>query len=101
MNKKLRIKKNFLIKKKKDLDKKQNLNSYLDTVKEDYANYYQYIIKEKQQQYDSLMLLKEYMNDLIKTEHLVDEQLRTAKYDQKDIVGEIDKVKAELEELIK
>lgn len=97
----IKNKKKLLIKKKKDLDKKQNLNSYLDTVKEDYTNYYQYIIKEKQQQYDSLMLLKEYMNDLIKTEHLVDEQLRTAKYDQKDIVGEIDKVKAELEELIK
>jgi len=41
------------------------------------------------------------MNDLIKTEHLVDDQIRTAKYDQKDIIGEIDKVKAELDELIK
>lgn len=96
----IRNKKNLLIKKKKDLDKKQNLNNYLDTVKEDYTKYYQYIVQEKKQQYGSLMLLKEYMNDLIKTEHLVDEQLRTAKYDQKDIVGEIDKVKAELDDLI-
>ena len=69
-------------------------------MKEDYNNYYQYIVQEKQQQYDALMLLKEYMNDLIKTENLVDEQLRNAKHDHKDIVGEIDKVKAELDELI-
>ena len=40
------------------------------------------------------------MGDLIKTEKLVDSQLRTAKHDQKDILGEIEKVKAELDELI-
>lgn len=96
----IKNKKNLLIKKKKDLDKRQNLNNYLDNVKDDYTKYYQYIIQEKQQQYDSLLLLKEYMNDLIKTENLVDEQLRTARYDQKDIIGEIDKVKAELYEFI-
>ena len=96
----IKNKKNLLIKKKKDLDKKQNLNNYLDNVKDDYTKYYQYIIQEKRQQYDSLILLKEYMNDLIKTENLVDEQLRTARYDQKDIIGEIDKVKAELDEFI-
>lgn len=96
----IKNKKKLLINKKKDLDKRQNLNNYLDNVKDDYTKYYQYIIQEKQQQYDSLLLLKEYMNDLIKTENLVDEQLRTARYDQKDIIGEIDKVKAELDEFI-
>jgi hypothetical protein len=40
------------------------------------------------------------MNDLIQTQHLVDEQIRTAKYDQTDILKEIDRVKAELDELI-
>jgi len=36
----------------------------------------------------------------MKTEHLVDGQLRSVKHDQNDIIGEIDKVKAELDELI-
>jgi hypothetical protein len=40
------------------------------------------------------------MGDLMKTEKLVDSQLRTAKHDQKDILREIEKVKAELDELI-
>jgi hypothetical protein len=93
-------KKRLLVKKKKDLDKKQKLNQYLDGVKIDYTKYYDYIVGEKQQQYNALMLLKEYMTDLMKTEHLVDDQLRTVKHDQKDIIREIDKVKVELDELI-
>ena len=36
----------------------------------------------------------------MKTENLVDDQLRSAKHDQKDIIREIDNVKAELDELI-
>ena len=93
-------KKRLLVKKKKDFDKKQKLNQYLDGVKVDYTKYYDYIVVEKKQQYNALMLLKEYMSDLMKTEHLVDDQLRTAKHDQKDIIREIDKVKVELDELI-
>ena len=96
----IKNKKNLLVKKKKDLDKKYKLNEYLDGVKNDYSKYYDYILNEKQQQYNALNLLKEYISDLIKTEHMVDEQLRTAKYDQKEIVQEIDRVKDELDELI-
>lgn len=96
----IKNKKKLLVKKKKELDKKQKLNQYLDTVKVDYTKYYNYIVNEKQQQYNALLLLKEYMGDLIKTEQLVDEQLRTAKHDQKYIIKEIDNVKAELDELI-
>jgi len=96
----IRNKKKLLVKKKKELDKKQKLNQYLDGVKDDYTKYYDYIVEEKQQQYNSLILLKEYMSDLMETENLVDDQLRSAKYNQKDIIREIDNVKAELDELI-
>ena len=96
----IRNKKNLLIKKKKDLDKKHKMNEYLDGVKNDYSKYYNYILNEKQQQYDALLLLKEYMIDLMKTEELVDDQLRSVKYDQKTIVSEIDKIKGELDNLI-
>jgi hypothetical protein len=37
----------------------------------------------------------------MKTDNLVSEQIRTAKHDQKSIVEEIDKVKREIDELIK
>ena len=96
----IKNKKKLLVKKKKDLDKKHKLNQYLNGVKDDYSKYYDYILNEKQQQHNALHLLKEYINDLIETEHLVDDQLRTDKHDQKDIIKEIDKVKAELDDLI-
>jgi hypothetical protein len=96
----IKNKKRMLIKKKKDLEKKHKINEFLLTVKDDYSKYYNYILKEKQEQYNALVLLKEYMQDLIQTENLVDEQKRTAKHDQRDIIGEIDKVKAELDELV-
>ena len=94
-------KKKLLLKKKKDLDKKQQVNQFLNGVTKDYQTYYNHILNEKQQQYKMLMMLKEYLNDLIQSEHLVDEQRRTAKHDQKHIIREIDKVKGELDELIK
>lgn len=96
----IRNKKNLLIKKKKDLDKNYKLNDFLSNVKDDYTRYYDYILNEKQQQYNALILLKEYMSDLSKTENVVDEQMRHIKYDQRDILKEIDKVKAELDNLM-
>jgi hypothetical protein len=97
----IKHKKHFLVKKKKELDKKQKLNEYLVEIKEDYTKYYDFIVNEKQKQYDSMMLLKEYLGDLIQTEGLVDSQLRVAKHDQKDILVEIEKIKSELDELTK
>lgn len=96
----IKNKKKLLVKKKKDLDKKHKLNNYLSGVKEDYSKYYDYILNEKQQQHKALQLLDDYINNLINTERLVNDQLRIAKHDQKDIIREIDKVKAELDELI-
>ena len=96
----IKNKKSLLIKKKKELDKKVKDNIFLKNVQEDYTKYYQYILKEKQQQYDALLLLKEYMGDLKKTEKMMNSQLLTVKYDEKQIMDELDKVKKELDELI-
>ena len=96
----IKNKKKLLLKKNKELEKKEAINEYLSSVRTDYAKYNNFILREKQKQYDALVLINQYMGDLIKTEKLVDSQLRTAKHDQKDILGEIEKVKAELDELI-
>ena len=95
------IKRSCYLKKKKDLDKKQQVNQFLNGVTKDYQTYYNHILNEKQQQYKMLIVLKEYLNNLIQTEHLVDEQRRIAKHDQQNIIKEIGKVKGELDNLIK
>ncbi len=100
IEKEITYKKQLLLKKKNELEKKSKLNDYLSEVKSDYTKYYDYIVNVKQQQYNALELLKEYMGDLIQTEQLVDDQLRSAKHEQNDIIREIDKVKMELDELI-
>jgi hypothetical protein len=96
----IREKRNLLVRKKKDLDKKVKLNDYLVNVRADYDNYYNYILNEKQKQYNSMLLLRDYLSDIMATDKLVDEQLRAAKHDQKDVILEIDKLKKELDELI-
>ena len=100
INEEIQNKKRLLVKKKKELDKKKKVNHFLESVKEDYAKYHTYILKEKQQQYNAFLLLNEYIDDLAKTDKLVQNQLRTAKYDQREIIGEINKIKGELDEII-
>jgi hypothetical protein len=96
----IKNKKMLLVRKRKDLDKKEKLNEYLSGVKTDYNKYYDYIIGEKQQQMNTLNLLKEYLDDLVQTENLVDRQLKTVRRDQRDILGEIDNIKNELDNII-
>ena len=93
-------KKNLLIRKSKALEKKQKVNHFLENVKGDYEKYYNYIVNEKKQQYYAMSLVKQYLDDLIKIEKLTDSEIKKAKYDQKVILNELDKIKHELDEII-
>jgi hypothetical protein len=97
----IRSKKNLLIKKKNELTKKSEMNEFLENVKKDYTKYYDYILLEKQRQMEALTLLNEYLNDLVKTDQVVDNQMKKAKYDQQEIEDELNKVKSEIDELLK
>jgi uncharacterized protein YpmB len=63
----IKKKKEFLLLKSKELEQDVNNNKYLEGISENYKNFYDTVIKEKQQQHDAMMLLKEYLNDLIDT----------------------------------
>jgi hypothetical protein len=101
LEKEIKNRKQLLVNKKKELEENYKLNHYLEGVKKDYNKYYESTIKEKQQQYDALMLLKQYLDDLISSESLAKEELRTAKHEQQTIIKEINKIKTELDDLIK
>jgi hypothetical protein len=100
IEKQIKAKKQLLVNKSKDLKKKQDTNEFLDIVKNDYNKYYTYILKEKQQQYEAMNMLNNYLDDLIKSEKLVNNQLRTAKIEQGEILSEMNKIKTELDELV-
>jgi hypothetical protein len=96
----IKNKKLLLVQKKKALDKKEKVNVYLEGVNSDYTKYYNYIVEEKQKEYNAMKMLKEYITDLMETEKLLANHLIAAKYDQKEILSEIDKIKHELDQLI-
>jgi hypothetical protein len=101
LEKEIKNRKKLLVNKKKELEENNKINHYLEGVKNEYNKYYEFTIKEKQEQYDALMLLNQYIDDLIKSENLVKEDLRAAKHEQTTIIKEINKIKTELDDLLK
>jgi hypothetical protein len=91
----------MLIEETKNIENGKKTNKLLEPVHSDYKKYYDNIINEKQQQYDAMMLLKEYLDELKKEESLTTHQTRTIKNDQRDILFEIEKITHELKEMAK
>jgi hypothetical protein len=101
LEKEIKNRKQLLVNKKKELDENHKINHYLEGVKKEYNKYYELTIKEKQEQYDALMLIKQYLDDLITSESLLKDELRAVKHDQSNIIKEINKIKSELDDLLK
>jgi hypothetical protein len=100
IEKQIKNKKNMILNKRKEIKKKQKINFFLDNVKNDYQRYFEYILREKQQQYYAMELLNKYIEDLIKTNKLAENDLQKAKHDQREILSEIGKIKKEIDEII-
>lgn len=96
----IKLKKDYLLKKRKELDSKIEMNEHLTEVKENYNKYHSYIVREKEEQRRALTLLQEYVSDLIKTEKVMDHDLREAKQDSSNIEHELKRITSELDELI-
>jgi hypothetical protein len=101
INDEIKNRRQLLLDKKKELEQKEKLNEFLATVRQEYRNYYNYIIHEKQQQYEALKLLKTYLDDLDTTEKSMNNKMRNANYDQNQILEEMNKIRTELDGIIK
>jgi hypothetical protein len=96
----INLKKQFLLKKSKELKKHEQENEFLNAVKNDYHKYYNYIIKEKEQQLQAMNMLQTYLDNLEQTEANVNSQLKMMKIDKKYILEEMEKIKNELNNII-
>jgi hypothetical protein len=96
----IKKKKEFLLKKRKELEKKEKLNLHLAIVKKEYDNYYEEQLETKKKELNAMSILNDYMIYLENQNHLVNNQLIIARYDKKHITKEINKIKKELENLI-
>ena len=96
----IKKKKEFLLKKRKELEKKEKLNLHLAIVKKEYDNYYEEELETKKKELNAMSVLNDYMIYLENQNHLVNNQLIVAKYDKKHISKEINKIKKELDNLM-
>jgi hypothetical protein len=97
----IKSKKALLLKEASTIDDVKKSNKLLDGVQQKYKTYYDGVVKEKQQQYDAMMLLQQYLDELIKKEHINEKQTKHARKDQKDIILEMEKITLDLKDLVK
>ena len=97
----IKLRKNMLLAKKTNLSDRSKMNDLLRSVKKDYSKYHRKMRDDKKQLHAALSLLKQYMDDLVTTEKLVGKQFEVAKEDQNEVLGSINKIKKELNQLEK
>lgn len=97
----IKSKRNAILEKNKELEKKRQINEFLDLVKQDYQEYYNHIISEKQKQYQAMSLLNDYLDDLVTTNKVVTTELTKAKQDQKQVLQEMDTIRRDIDQLTK
>jgi len=95
----IKKKKEFLLEKKKELEKKEGLNQYLELVKKEYFDFYEEEVNKKKMELQAMTILNDYIHFLEDEKHLVNNQTITVKHDKKEILHEINKIKKELQKV--
>jgi hypothetical protein len=93
-------KRDMLINKQKKLRFISKQNRFLDAVKNDYENYYEYIAQQKKDQIMALQILDEYIKDLTLSGKLTKHNIEDAKEEQFKILNEIKSIKENLDSII-
>ena len=94
-------KKNLLLKNQEKIKKISKQNDFLDSIKNDYFKYNNYIVKQKTDQMKALELLNEYIKELSESGDLSDQNIKDSRYEQKKILREIKIIKSTLDQLIR
>lgn len=96
----IELRRNFLLEKQKKLEKLSRQNRFLETIKDDYENYHNYIVEQKEGQIRAMNSIKQYVEDLIVSGKLTDQDIRQAKDDQREITSEVKKIREKINEII-
>ena len=94
-------KRQMLMDKQHKLKKIVKKNVFLEEIKGDYLEYYNYIMKQKQEQMDALNLLNNYINELNEQNKLSKYNIEDAKMEQDKIMKEINEIQAGLNGIMK
>ena len=77
----------------------QNENEFLDSIKNDYKRYHKYILNEKEREHKQMEMLINYLDKVLEEANLSAEMANRARFQQNKILGEMEKVKKELDRL--
>ena len=94
-------KRQMLMDKQHKLKKIVKKNVFLEEIKGDYLEYYNYIMKQKQDQMDALNLLNNYINELNEKNKLSKYNIEDAKMEQDKIMKEINEIQYGLNGIMK
>lgn len=94
-------KKQILFSKRQFLDQTMKQNEFLKLARSDYQKYHNELLKSKQIQIDSMNMIKKHLDALIVKGGLTDEEMERAQKDQDEILGELENIRRELNEMIK
>jgi hypothetical protein len=94
------FKRNLLLDKQKKYKKIMKQNHFLEEIKNDYSNYSNYIMKQKQEQIQALEILHNYVKDLTISGNLSKQNVKDARYEQKKIIKELKSIKHNLDEVV-
>jgi len=94
-------KKQILFSKRQFLDQTMKQNEFLKLARSDYQKYHNELLKSKQIQIDSMNMIKKHLDALIVKGGLTDEEMDRAQKDQDEILGELENIRRELNEMIK
>jgi hypothetical protein len=93
-------KRKWLLNKRKTLKKTVKENQFLEGVKGDYEKYHNFIVNQKQSQIKAMGLLNQYIGDIIVSGKLTEKDIKDTKEEQREILGQIDKIKKDLDEIM-
>ena len=101
MKAELENRKKILCLKKRELEKNVGENHYLKEVLNDYKEYHTHIISQKNQQIEFLNKLMIYIKTIGQDLKNTDYNLKASEVEQREIIDEINKLKTELNDLVK
>lgn len=93
-------KKKMLYNKQKTLKSVAKQNAFLETVKQDYKKYQDYIIAQKKSQMHALSMLDGYIRDLTHSGKLSKQNVEDATCEQTKILKEVSSIQKSLDDII-
>ena len=101
MKAELENRKRMLCAKRHQLKESTNENELLKEVMKDYDQYNRHLILQKEKQLVFFRQLNLYIDSVTKELKVTDHKLKETKYEQREIIKEIQLLKSELDDLVK